>query len=297
MKINWKGLLFWSNQFYGICAVCLAIESSLKILHVLPSIYILMLIHLATVVYYTHAYLLDKKDGIYNDRSAWYLKHKKYIYTRQIIYTLIGIYIAFFKCKIFDLLASSNILYWVLILVTLFFCSFYYLPTILSKKKNIIRTSGYLKSISIAWVWAIATCVIPIWLLGKFNLMVANIPFWFHFIQLFLFIFILAVLFDVKDINRDKQELVNTIAVKMGKDEIPKKIVLPILIICAIIAIVETYLIDEPILVLWTQLLLMVLIYWVSKLIMGIRSILYNIILIDGLMIIKVILSSIFLWS
>jgi 4-hydroxybenzoate polyprenyltransferase len=296
VKINWKGLLFWSNQFYGICAVSLAIESSLQLQHVMPSIYALLLIHIATVIYYTHAYLLDRKEGIYNERSSWYLKHKKYIYTRQIIYTLIGIYIALFKCKIFDLLFNSTILFWILIAVTFFFCFFYYLPSILPEKKNILRTSGYLKSISIAWVWATATCIIPIWLMGSFNLIINNFPFWFHFIQLFLFIFVLAVLFDVKDINRDQQDQVNTIALKIGKDEITKRIVLPTLILYAILAIMEAYLMRESILILTTQLLLMVLVYWVSKLIMGIKSIFYNILLIDGLMIIKVILSSIILW-
>jgi hypothetical protein len=291
--MNWKGLLFWSNQFYGICAVGLAIESSLKILHALPSIPALVLIHLATVIYYTHAYLLENKEGIYNDRSVWYLKHKKYIYTRQIIYTLITIYIAIFKCKIFSLFAGSTFLVWLLILITLFFCSFYYLPTILSKKKNIIRTSGYLKSISIAWVWTITTCVVPIWLSGNFTLIVVHLSFWLHFIQLFLFIFILAVLFDIKDINRDQQELVNTIAVTMGKDEIRSRIVLPLLILYAIFAIIEIQINQQSHLFLLPHLVLLILVYWVTKLVLGIRSIFLNIIFIDGLMIIKVILSSI----
>jgi len=297
VKINWKGLLFWSNQFYGICAVCLAIESSLQLLHVMPSIYTLLLIHIATVIYYTHAYLLDRKEGIYNERSSWYLKHKKYIYTRQIIYTLIGIYIALFKCNIVDLFFSSIISFWILVAITFFFCFFYYLPTIVSNKKNIIRTSGYLKSISIAWVWAIATCVIPVWLSGKFNLIVATIPFWFHLIQLFIFIFVLAVLFDIKDINRDQQELVNTIAVKMGKDKIRTRIILPILILSSILALIEIQFLNESFFNILPQLLLLVLVYWVSKLIMGVQSIFYNILLIDGLMVIKVILSSIFFLS
>jgi hypothetical protein len=296
VQINWKGLLFWSNQFYGICAVSLAIESSLKLFHTLPSLTILILIHLATVIYYTHAYLLDRKEGIYNERSSWYLKHKKYIYARQIVFTLFGIYIAFFKINIFDLLVGSNILFWVLILITLFFCFFYYLPTVAPRKKNLIRNFGYLKSISIAWVWSITTCVIPIWLMGKFNPVLTHFSFWFHFIQLFLFIFILAVLFDIKDINRDQQELVNTIAVKMGKDEILKRVVLPVLILCTILAVIQNYILQESFFVLLPQLLLMILVYWVSTLVIGIRSIFYNIILIDGLMIIKVILSSIFLW-
>ena len=295
MKINWKGLLFWSNQFYGICAVSLAIESSLKLLHVLPSISTLILIHLGTVIYYTHAYLLDRKGGIYNERSEWYNKHKKNIYTRQVIYTFIVFFIAFFKFKIFDLLTSSNCLFWMLILVTLFFTSFYYLPTILPQKKNIIRTSGYLKSISIAWVWTVVTCVIPIWLSGKFNLMIVGFTFWFHLIQLFLFIFILAVLFDIKDINRDQQELTNTIVVKIGKDKIRTRIILPVLFLSSILAVIEFQILNESLLLLLPQLALVVLVYWVSNLIIDIRSIFYNILLIDGLMIIKAILSSLIL--
>ena len=260
----------------------------------MPSISTLILIHLGTVIYYTHAYLLDRKGGIYNERSEWYNKHKKNIYTRQVIYTFIIFFIAFFKFKIFDLLTSSNILFWMLILVTLFFTSFYYLPTILPHKKNIIRTSGYLKSISIAWVWTVVSCVIPIWLTGKFNLMIAGFTFWFHFIQLFIFIFVLAILFDIKDINRDQEELVNTIAVKMGKDKIRTRIILPILILSSILALIEIQFLNESFFYILPQLLLFALVYRVSKLIMGVQSIFYNILLIDGLMLIKVILSIIF---
>jgi hypothetical protein len=80
----------------------------------------------------------------------------------------------------------------------------------------------------------------------------------------------------------------------MGKDKIRTRIILPILILNSILALIEIQFLNESFFNILPQLLLLVLVYWVSKLIMGVQSIFYNILLIDGLMIIKVILSSIF---
>jgi hypothetical protein len=66
VTFNWKGIFLWSNQFYGICAVLLAIETNLVLFHKMPNSFLLIFIHLATVVYYTHAYFHEHHDGIYD---------------------------------------------------------------------------------------------------------------------------------------------------------------------------------------------------------------------------------------
>lgn len=296
-KINWKGLLFWSNQFYGLCAVLLTVESSVKILHAIPPLSVLVLIHYVTVIYYTHAYIMENKDGIYNDRSLWYVNNKKYIYYSQVLYTLLCFFIVILQCKLLSLLANSSLLLWTLLFITMLFSLFYYKPTLAPKKKNIIRSFGMIKSISIAWVWAITCCLVPIWITADYEVILSHLPFWLHFIQLFIFIFILAVLFDIKDIGRDQLEQINTIAVKIGKHEIASRIVIPALVIYTILILLEWHILHASFLFVLVQLLLVILIYKVSKFILDIPSILKNILLIDGLMIIKAILSTLILWK
>ncbi len=297
MKINWKGLLFWSNQFYGICAVLLAMESCYKIIHALPSIPVLVLIHLSTVIYYSHAYLMEKEEGIYNDRSFWYTKNKKLIYLSQSIFTSICIFIGIVFFNFSVLINKIDIKLLVIFSITIAFCVLYYLPSIFPHKKIIIRNYGILKSISIAWVWSVTCCVVPIWLSADYNLIASYPLFYFHLIELFILILILAILFDIKDIGRDQVEAVNTIVVRIGKNSVVNTVIVPFLLLYSILILVDWKILQESNLFLLIHFLLILFIYTVSKVVMSVRSIFMNILLIDGLMIIKVILSSLILWK
>lgn len=290
-KINWKGLFLWSNQFYGICAVLLAIESSLQILHKIPPIALLVLIHFATVLYYTHAYLLERKDGIYNERSSWYAGNKKYLVYRQTIITIAFFYLAFVQCNLLNLIIRSSA--WVqLILCLTFLISFlYYLPSFSTQWTNIFRRLGILKSITIAWAWTFTCCFLPIWFSADMDKMLFSVEFWLHLIPLFLFLLVLAILFDIKDFNRDQTEQIYTIAVKMGKDRIVHSIILPILLVYLLFIGYDFYVVHKSLLFLLQHIVLTVWIYAIARVVLNKNAIYLNIILIDGIIIVKVILS------
>lgn len=296
MKINWKGLLLWSNQFYGICAVALSIESCLMILGKFPTIPVLLFIHLSTVIYYTHAYFLESKDGIYNERSKWYTEHKKYLYARQSIYTGICIYLGLVTIPVVTLLSNVNWFLFFIFILTLLLAILYYLPSLFPALKNSIRKFGIIKSVSIAWVWAIACCILPIWLSPSIEKTFFQPLIWLHTIELFIFIFILAILFDIKDMQSDQSESVITLVVKIGKDRIVNNLIVPSLIVFTLVVCIVWYQLPVTILFLYLQLLLVCLLYFVSKLVINVQSIFKNILLIDGLMIIKAILSIGFFW-
>jgi 4-hydroxybenzoate polyprenyltransferase len=291
LKINWKGLLFWSNQFYGICAVLLAMESSWNLLHKFPSISLLVLIHCTTVLYYTHAYLLESKDGIYNERSTWYAKHKKYLWYRQAIYTIIVFLVALLQFDFISLIMNASPLYRLLLLVTVIVCILYYLPSFLTKNKSVIRQWGILKSISIAWAWTFTCCVLPIWVFDNIDKAMVSLAFWLHLIPLFLFLLILAILFDIKDIARDKMESIHTLAVKMGKERIVMSAIMPILFMYAVIVGYDYYIFQKSNMYLINNIILIGLIILVAKVILKKDAIYTNILLVDGLIIVKVILS------
>jgi 4-hydroxybenzoate polyprenyltransferase len=128
-------------------------------------------------------------------------------------------------------------------------------------------------------------------MMGGYNLIATSFIFWIHFAQLFLFILILAILFDIKDIERDQDDAVSTIVIRIGKNKLINSIITPILIVYGFAVTLEWKMANLSFTFLGMQMILLVLVYIVSKKVISIYSIFKNILLIDGLMIIKAILS------
>lgn len=291
MKINWKGLILWSNHFYGICAVLLAIESNFILIQKMPNLFLLLFIHLATVVYYTHAYLQEVHDGVYNERTTWYQNNAKYLIIRQILFICLSIWIGLFKLDILNLFYHATLWVKCIMLLTIFISAIYYLPKYSIFSFNIFRHIGILKSISIAWVWSIISCVLPIWfeLHENFTHILNTYIFWDHFIFIFLFILILAILFDIKDLYRDKKELVHTIVAKYGIDFTIHKIILPLLCILFLFVLLGYILHINSGWQLIINLLILGLTYLVARKVIHYDAIHTNLLMIDGLIVIKAI--------
>ncbi len=289
LSFNWKGLFLWSNHFYGLCATLLAIESVEALFNKMPSIYVLAIIYLSTVVYYTYAYLNEPTDGIYNERGNWYAKNKKYLFLRQGLFTLAILYLAIFKLNVIGLFFAFP--FWIkcLLLCSLVIAASYYSPLINSKLLRGIRTWGVMKSASIAWIWTVMCSLIPLLLSMKSETMsfLLTAHFLLYFSQLFIFILLLAILFDIKDLIRDKAEMVHTIVIKYGVDYTIQKLATPLVRAYFIISCIIYYLYHQSIIYLLAQLLLVITVYFVISVIQKAKSIHYNILFIDGLMIVK----------
>lgn len=297
MKLNWKDLLLWSNQFYGICAVFLAMETNVLLIQKMPHLFLLLFIHFSTVVFYTHAYLNETHDGVYNERTTYYQNNRKYLIIRQILYTCLCMWIGFFKLDLFNLFLQSSMLIKLILCFSIFISAIYYLPKFPLLKLKSFRDRGIVKSAIIAWVWSIVCFVFPIWFeLGEnFTNLLSTYIFWNHFIFLFIFILVLAILFDIKDLHRDKKELINTIVAKYGIDFTIHKIIVPLLSLLFIFVLVGYILHVNSGWQLIINLLILGLTYMVARKVIYYNAIHTNIIMIDGLIIIKS-LSSIVLW-
>lgn len=297
MKLIWKGALLWSNHFYGICAVLLAIESNLILIHKMPNIFLLLFIYLATVVYYTHAYLYEAHDGVYDDRTTWYQNNAKYLLLRQILFTCLFIWLGFFKLGIFNLFFQSTLWIKCMLLLSIFIAAIYYLPKHAIFSINLFRYNGILKSISIALVWSMFCCFFPAWFsLGNhFTQLFSTHIFWNHFIFLFLFILVLAILFDIKDLYRDKNELVETIVSKHGIDFTIQKIIVPLIILILLFVLIGYLLHVNSKWQVIINFLVLGLTYNIAKKVIHHNAIHTNILMIDGLIILKALLS-IVLW-
>ena len=295
MKLNWKGIFLWSNAFYGFCAVMLSVESSLLLLNRYPNPFLLLLIYLGTIVYYTHAYLVECKLGEQNERVIWYLEKQKYLKLRQLIYTCICIYLAVVKLDIVNVLINANLFVKFILLISILLSAAYYLPTIHLISFPNSRNKGVLKSMSIAWVWTFTCCFIPIWL-GSNNpnlLFTKNVN--LYLLQFFIYLLVLAILFDIKDMSKDQKEEVYTIAVRLGAYKTVKQIIVPLLLLYYIIVMYWLYAKEFSAYFMVLQGVLIIVCYQIAHWILKLKAIHANILLVDGLLVLKAIIGIAFI--
>ena len=87
----------------------------------------------------------------------------------------------------------------------------YFLPLLPFEKKRRLRDFGWLKITVLASVWTIATSVLPI-LYWRKN--IADYP--FEIVLRLTFIFTLCILFDIRDMQADLHNNINTLPHKVG---------------------------------------------------------------------------------
>ena len=288
---TWKGLLLWSNHFYGIAAGLLCIETTLTIFRKPPSIFLVVSIYLSTIVYYTYAYFDEIKTGIYNERSQWYLQNKEYLQIRQFILISLCLYLAVFKLHLMDVYLSTTPIIKILLLLTLIISFFYSRGHVLFKNIQ-IRNKGFLKCLSIAWVWVIVSAMAPLVVQsnGQINLNPFSNYIFMHLLQLFIFILILAILFDIKDLNRDQDEKVKTLVAKYGIKPTIYKFIIPLVLMYLWVSLFLFFRLEQPFIYLLIPFFIIFLIFLITYQVQKRLAIHENILLIDGLIILKAIL-------
>ncbi|MDP4285273.1 MAG: UbiA family prenyltransferase [Bacteroidota bacterium] len=90
-----------------------------------------------------------------------------------------------------------------------FLYSFPFLP--FAERKR-IKDYGFLKIITLSLLWTLVTVWLPV-----SSMSYDSYLFLFIFIKRFVFMFLLCLLFDMRDIEIDSQEKINTLAVFLGK--------------------------------------------------------------------------------
>ena len=285
----WKGLLLWSNHFYGIAASLLTIETTMLILNQLPSFFLVAFIYIGTLVYYTYAYFNETSTGLYNERSKWYQSNKGYLKIRQIFLILLCISIGVFKLQLIEIFILLSIGLKLILCIALVIILLYYYAHKIFKRVN-LRNKGLLKSMSIAWVWVVVCFILPIVIQsqGKYNFSAHYaLP---HLLQLYLFILILAILFDIKDINRDNDENIKTLVAKYGIKPIMYTFIFPLVLVYLWVSFFLLFRLQESFVYFLTPLLISFLIVMVGYLVQKRKTIHENILLIDGLILIKALL-------
>lgn len=215
--INW---IFYGNIFYGICAIALAFEGSLQQGFPINSTSFYLFIFCATVLYYLLAYLSEKSDGDEkNSRLNWYHVNRKSIITFGLILIIILFLISISiisndRHTILPLTFFNGLLLSIFPITGLG----YYGINHKAVTKVSLRNIGWLKPFIIGFCWAGIVTIYPVFYYcfeHHLNYQASALT-TLLFINNFMFISMLSIMFDIKDYATDSNHLLKTFIVKMG---------------------------------------------------------------------------------
>ena len=156
----------------------------------------------ATLMQYNMHYLFKTTAVVNSKRLQWTLKNKP-IHKILIVIGVVFIIYSLFSFRLHHLIVLAALG----IIAVLY--SFPFLP--FANKKR-IKDFGLLKIITLALLWTLVTVWFPA---DEIN--ITGVSFQLIFLRRFIFIFILCLLFDIRDTETDRKENISTLSVKLGK--------------------------------------------------------------------------------
>ncbi|MBW7839008.1 MAG: UbiA family prenyltransferase [Chitinophagaceae bacterium] len=311
-RLKWivnKGIefVFFGNYFYALCVLSLAIEASLQQSIELNSPSFYLLLGAATVVYYTYAYMgeisfkvaflrrkikltTSSQYNYYNLRTHWYHQNSRLLNISQIVLSGLVLYAAFDLAILrFHHIFSLTFSEWVMLISVPVVALLYYGNEYFPMFKINLRKTGWVKPFVIGFVWAGVVTIYP----PLFRQWQLDLHYSFNFLVLWLFIknwmyvSVLAIMFDIKDYADDANREVKTFVVRVGLRKTIFRILLPLIIIglisFTIFAYEKSFGLMHYLINLVPFILLLIVAYSMHRR----RPILYYLFIIDGLMLVK----------
>ncbi len=221
----------YSNLFIGACALALTCETFALLQLPITSNWYLLLIFLCTVfIYALHYYVKQFKEKT-DDRLEWCRRNRSWLLF-IVIFSLVLIAggVLYHYSSIFGKPGHFNYrnLFW-FIIIPLIALAYSYPLTPWNKKS--LRQIGWLKMISLSFIWSFTTVALPVLMATGNEISLAGGPnglsegvlwdLWSNqltvlFVHRFFFIAALSLLFNINDYEEDKNDGIKTIAVVWG---------------------------------------------------------------------------------
>lgn len=273
----------------GICALAQAVESAALLRLPLGNAWLLNFVFAATVLFYTYPYVRRGPVTDGNPRTQWYRRHFSFVCGSQIFLTLwLVAGAAAFYWTYHPAIGKMSLAEWGLLAVFPLVGAFYYGGRFLSYGFN-LRRVGWLKPFIIGFAWAGLTLVYPV-LFSRIQYDHRLTLTWFPFmlfLKSFMFVSMLAILFDIKDRAADVESGLDTWVVRFGLRKTLYNVTLPLTVLGVLTfltyATARGFSMPRMLLVLVPFALLMLAIISLKKP----RSLLYYLVVIDGLMLAK----------
>lgn len=297
MKIaNKIHAFFFSNYFYGVCAIALSIESTLQQQFPLNSLQFYAFCFTTTVLYYTKAYIMEKPSVRPNPRSQWYWENRKAVWLSQVMLTIVAaLYLGAVAVQHYQFIIRLPLASWILFLIFPVIALLYYGVEQGQFARYRLRNIGWLKPFVIGFVWAGLVTIYPIMFYNIENETnyIPNLIGLFLFIKNFMFVTVLCIMFDIKDYAADHNRQLKTFVVKAGLRKTIFLILIPLCIAglgsFLYYAVTRNFSNEKILLNVIPFLLLILVAYSLHRR----KSILYYLIVIDGLMLVKALCGSI----
>ncbi len=279
---------FYGNYFYAICVVALSIEAALQQqIHLAPIVYYLFVFCAATV-YYTKAYISESVDTTANERSIWYVKNRKSIFTSQVLLTCL--------MAIFGLLMLPNIIAGIKNLNTKSIAIILVFPVVgllyygFTNKLS-LRNTHWLKPFVIGFVWAGVVTFFPLFYIQlQTNTSIdLSLTSCLLFIKNLMFVTVLCIMFDIKDYATDYNQHLKTFVVSFGLRKTIFYILLPLTLIGFASFIGVAFMKNFSLFRILMNTIPFILLFAVAYGLHKRRSIFYYLCIIDGLMLVKAI--------
>ncbi len=282
--------IFYGSYFYGCCAAALLWETSVQLDLQIREPLIYLSAFAGTVLFYNYPFLRKPGAPSSNPRVQWVvLHHRSFMVQQFLLAGLVLICIALlsfkYRANIGHLSAGQWMVFWLPLLIALS----YYSGLVWSHQYN-LRSIGWLKPFIIGLVWTALVYVYPILFVAVTRSgPLVEIDFFMVllFVKSIMFISVLAILFDIKDESTDRVQNIDTLIVRMGLKKSLFYLVLPLTLLGLLTFF--TYAILQEMtgwritLTMLPFILLILAIYSLRKE----RSLLYYLVVIDGLMLVK----------
>ncbi|MBS1643619.1 MAG: hypothetical protein JST36_01140 [Bacteroidetes bacterium] len=299
--------IFFGNYFYALCVLSLSIEASLQQDIPLNSFAFYTLICAVTILYYTYAYMQEISLKIifgnrkirltppttysfYNKRTNWYHRNERLLNLTQLVFLITTIvcslYLVLRKYEnIFSLQASE----WLILCSVPLVAALYYGNAFFPIFKINLRKSGWAKAFFIGFVWAgLVTLYPPMFYQWEHNLhyTFTLVTFWL-LVKNWMYISVLAIMFDIKDYADDANRDLKTFVVRVGLRKTIFSILLPLTILGLISFSIFAYEVKFSAARYLINLIPFLLLLLVAYSMHQRKSILYYLVVIDGLMLLK----------
>lgn len=216
--------LLFGSIFIALCAVGMCIETNILLDLPLNSMGFYLFVFGATLVQYNLHYV-SKTAAIDGSPRLHWSKHQK---KSHYLLILIGTGMIIYGLITFPL---HHYVVLLILGVVSFVYSFPILPSKDGRKR--LKDFGLLKIITLSLMWTLVTVWFPVNML-EFN----STVFFFVFAKRFIFIFILCLVFDIRDSTVDSQHGIRTMPVMLGSRR-SFLVCYALLLLLAVINIVE----------------------------------------------------------
>ncbi len=282
-------LFFYGNYFYGICAVAQAIEATLQQGFSLNGWMYYVLTFIVTVFYYNYPYVRKYPAQSTDPRTQWFKKYDRLVQWNQFFFLFILIVsLMVFLYGYHETIRNINLRHWLIILIFPAVALMYYGINFFSTKYN-LRKIGWLKPFIIGFTWAGMVSVYPI----LFYDIIHEEAYQFTetgnllFFKNLMFLSILAMMFDIKDYAADSQRQLNTFVVKIGLRKMIFYIFLPLPILGLLTFLSYATLHHFHLLKMTLIMIPFFLLVLAGLSLKKRRTLMYYLVVIDGLMLVK----------